>query len=123
MKLNQSHSRMAPIDNQPCAVNHAPIASRDTNKDQHVKWLADWRKALDASTNATDGSTDECCEMELAQELSVLLATTPATSRAGLVAQIEWFRDDLGGYVFRNALPAHDAIFDTLTKSASSIDV
>jgi hypothetical protein len=121
MKLDELYISMASLGDEVRAKIHAMIASPDTQIDQHVKWLADWYNARDAAVNAPDGSADESCQMEVAQELSVFLATTPATSRAGLVAQIEWFSEDLGVYVLGNASPAHDSIFDTLYRNTLNI--
>lgn len=59
--------------------------------------------------------------MEIMEDLSVLLATTPATTQAGLVAQIERFREHLVDYPLGNASPAHDTIFETLSKSRMNI--
>tara|TARA_R110002020_G_scaffold475274_1_gene709352 strand:- start:5733 stop:5918 length:186 start_codon:yes stop_codon:yes gene_type:complete len=59
--------------------------------------------------------------MDTEHGLSVLLASTPATLTADMIAQIEWFKEDLGGYVLGNASPAHDTIFDTISQSAQNI--
>ncbi|MCX7565512.1 hypothetical protein OS189_04030 [Sulfitobacter sp. F26169L] len=50
---------------------------------------------------------------EAAQALSVLLVSTPATTLASMIAQIERPSEDLGQYVIGNAFLAHDQVFDT----------
>ncbi|GIT88485.1 hypothetical protein [Roseobacter sp. OBYS 0001] len=87
----------------------------------HVQWLADWHKARDAAAEATDDTPEETRHMDTAEALSILLASTPATSPEDLIAQIAWFKEDLGQYVLGNASSAHDLIFEALAKGVANI--
>ena len=89
--------------------------------DQHIQWLSDWRAVRSAGETVRDNSPNEVATMEAEQSLSVLIATTPAMSPDGLVAQIEWFKEDLGGYVLGNASPAHDLILETPVESVVNL--
>ncbi|WP_439149400.1 hypothetical protein [Sulfitobacter sp.] len=89
--------------------------------DQHVQWLADWREARNTAETTLEDSPEDQAVAEALHDRSVRLATTPALSPAGLVAQIEWFKEDLGGYVLGNASPAHDLIFETLVESVVNL--
>ena len=89
--------------------------------DQHTTWLNEWRTAMDAEKSAPDNSTKEKDLFNTAEALSKLIATTPATTLEGMAAQLAWFKEDLGGYIFGNAAPEHDQIFDTLQNSAANI--
>ncbi len=93
-----------------------------TNCDgNHVEMLARWCKARAATSNMPDDSPGEAHIYEQIEELSVSLATTPATTLADLIAQIEWFEEDLGMYINGNAAPAHELIFQTLRAGAQHV--
>lgn len=86
-----------------------------------MQWLADWHKARDAAAKASDDTPEEIEYMDAAQALSILLANTPATSPEDLIAQIAWFKADLGDFVLGNTLPDHDMILETLAKGVANI--
>ena len=88
---------------------------------QHDLSLAEWHKARDAATDAPDNASEKTQHMDTAQALSILLATIPAKSTNDLVAQIEWFKEEMGDFVIGNATPAHDLIFETLAKGVQNI--
>jgi hypothetical protein len=87
----------------------------------HVQWLTEWRAARDAACESEDGTPDEEVHFEIAEFLSIKLATIPATTPADTLAQIAWFKEDLGDHVFNNRATEHDKIFDTLLKSVQNI--
>ncbi|ABG31101.1 hypothetical protein CEP88_17255 [Roseobacter denitrificans] len=87
----------------------------------HVQWLADWHKARDAAAEASDDTPEETEHMDTAEALSILLASTPATSPENLIAQIAWFKEDLGDFVLGNTLPDHDMIFEASSKGVANI--
>ena len=100
-------------------MNKNIICSDKVN--DHVQWLADWHTAREAIENAPYDCDADAVEMQTQEAMSTLLATIPAASKHDLLAQIEWFKEELGEYVFGNASPAHDMIFDTLKKGVENV--
>jgi hypothetical protein len=78
-------------------------------------------RSSEASETTGDNSSEELVAIEAAQLLSVVRATTPASSPEGLVAQINLFKEDLGYYALGNASPAHELIFDKLLESVINL--
>ncbi|MGJ5621074.1 hypothetical protein [Sulfitobacter sp. MF3-043] len=121
MQLNEFYTIMGELDAGSRAKILAQLEAGNLGQDSHSEWLVNWRKASEAACDAPDDSEEEAMQHDAAQALSILLATTPATNAQDLIAQIEWFKEDMGQYVFGNAAPAHDKIFDTLLKSVRNI--
>jgi len=96
---------------------------KDISTDPHPQWLADWYKARDTVETASEGPEEhrERQAVDEVHSLGVLLASTPATSCAGLAAQIKWFDEDLGYYTKENVTPALRGIFETLVQGVKNI--
>lgn len=87
----------------------------------HVQWLAEWRAARKSGMLLENVTPDEQVQVEIMNSLSIKLATIPATTPADTLAQITWFKEDLGDDMFDNGATEHDKIFDTLSKSVQNI--
>jgi hypothetical protein len=121
MHLNEFYTMMSNLDPSSRAEVLAKIKGDQPSQDRHVQWLADWHAARDAACEANDNSKDETKYHDMAEALSVQLATIPATTLTGAMAQIAWFKEDLGQYVIGNRMPEQDRIFDTLSKTLQNI--
>ena len=91
---------------------HATAQSEDT--DPLVRLYAEWREAVD-ELDDTDVDGEEASDlMKKIADLAMTIANTKAKSAAGQIAQIEWLRDDLGGYISDVTGGAYIGIFDIM---------
>lgn len=84
------------------------ICSSKVGTGSHSDWLAQWNAARDKICELEDDCPIEAELETRVNQLSAMLATTPATTIQDAAAQIVWFKEDLGGYVWGNASPEHD---------------
>jgi hypothetical protein len=117
MEFEQFYEASRNLSSAARATVHALIASQAAPLGRAVQWRVEWHAARDGACDALDNGDEEKTLMDTAHGLSVLLASTPASSTADMIAQIEWFKEDLGAYVLGIASPAHD----TISQSAQSI--
>ena len=121
MQIDQFYEAVQNLSPAGRAKVHVLIASQAAPAGRHVQWLGEWHAARDAACDEPDNGDEEKTLTDTAHGLSVLLASTPAMSTADMITQIERFKEDLGAYVLGNASPAHDTIFETLSRSAQNI--
>jgi hypothetical protein len=121
MEVEQLYEAIRNLTLAARAKVHTLIALQAAPVGRHVQWLVEWKAARDAACDAPDNGDEEKTLMDTAHGLSILLASTSARSTADMIAQIEWFKEDLVWYVLGNASVAHDSIFETLSQSAQNI--
>lgn len=91
--------RKAPLAATAAAIGTGVIAREAT--DPHAAWYAEWRQQMKAWHVEVDRTEADTPKSEAAwdrkMELEKLLSDTPATTREGLQAQVEWMIEDDGG--------------------------
>ncbi|MEM9584551.1 MAG: hypothetical protein AAGA08_15685 [Pseudomonadota bacterium] len=86
--------------------------------DPHAAWLNEWRSEMECLEPVEEDSPEEAMHSNHRHELGALLANTPATTPAGLVAKLEWFKEDLGDLVTTMVGDDLNSCINTLLNSA-----
>ncbi|SLN19882.1 hypothetical protein ROJ8625_00694 [Roseivivax jejudonensis] len=73
----------------------APAVAHAAPRDPHLEWWAEWQrltKHINTATYITDKAMEPCFERQ--REIDRLIASTPARTREGVIAQVEWLIED-----------------------------
>ena len=107
------------------AVIAIPVVASKSD-DPHVAWLEQWRSAREKELLLIEemGSETPASEVmgDIAEDLSLKLANTQATTFEGLRAQYHWFMEDLGElYIREGAGSNHSGCIDLITRTFDAL--
>lgn len=90
------------------ALTCVPVAIMATPSDPHVAWLEEWKRLTALWTATEEGSDADHRIWDERGEIEKLIMTTPATTAAGLAAQVQYaLDDDLCGMCYDADGPFH----------------
>ena len=81
----------------PALMCATPAAA--TSCDPHPEWLRQWRQLRDAWSEAKDDSPEQVALWEKMGNVEELICVTPATTAAGILAQLQFAMPEHGGYI------------------------
>jgi hypothetical protein len=84
-------------------------------------WFDEWKRTENDWKKYDEGTPEDTAHFERREELAKKIASATATTKAGLIAQFAWFKDDLGQYVTDCAGDAYNCSLDRIASGIEGV--